>query len=119
LDKFNSDLFISIYQALIEEGAVELVVPGNFPLGCNAAVLGIVNSKKKEDYDESGCLIAYNAFTEYFIEQLKSSIETLKQKHPQAKIIYFDYYNNVKRLYQEPQKYGTLNNYFHFMLSAK
>ncbi|WJX74477.1 acetylajmaline esterase [Trifolium repens] len=92
--------------ALIEEGAVELVVPGNFPLGCNAAVLGIVNSKKKEDYDESGCLIAYNTFTEYFIEQLKNSIETLKQKHPQAKIIYFDYYTNVKRLYQEPQKYG-------------
>ncbi|GAU17305.1 hypothetical protein TSUD_110210 [Trifolium subterraneum] len=92
--------------ALVEEGAVELVVPGNFPLGCNAAVLGIVNSTKKEDYDEHGCLIAYNTFTEYFIEQLKISIETLRQQHPQAKIIYFDYYNDAKRLYQDPQQYG-------------
>ncbi|KAI5408441.1 hypothetical protein KIW84_054321 [Lathyrus oleraceus] len=92
--------------ALLEEGAVELVVPGNFPIGCNAGLLSMVNSKKKEDYDEFGCLISYNTFTEYFNEQLKNSIETLKQKHHQAKIIYFDYYNDAKRLYQAPQQYG-------------
>ncbi|GAU21748.1 hypothetical protein TSUD_328730 [Trifolium subterraneum] len=63
---------LCILFALIEEGAVELVVPGNFPLGCNAAVLGVVNSNKKEDYDEIGCLIAYNTFAEYFNEKLKS-----------------------------------------------
>ncbi|XP_058783867.1 GDSL esterase/lipase At5g45910-like [Vicia villosa] len=91
---------------LIGEGAVELVVPGNFPIGCSAAVLATVNSKKKEDYDEFGCLISYNTFTEYFNEQLKHSIETLKQKHPQAKIVYFDYYNDAKRLYQAPEQYG-------------
>ncbi|XP_058782087.1 GDSL esterase/lipase At5g45910-like [Vicia villosa] len=92
--------------ALIEEGAVELAVPGNFPIGCNAGLLSAVNSKKKEDYDEFGCLISYNTFTEYFNEQLKSSIETLKQMHPQAKIVYFDYYNDAKRLYQAPEQYG-------------
>lgn len=90
---------------MIEEGVVELVVPGNFPMGCNAGLLTNVNSYKKEDYDEFGCLIAYNTLTEYFNGQLKNSLETLRQKHSQVKIIYFDYYNDVKRLYQTPRQY--------------
>ncbi|KAI5408437.1 hypothetical protein KIW84_054317 [Lathyrus oleraceus] len=101
--------------ALLEEGAVELVVPGNFPIGCNAGLLSMVNSKKKEDYDEFGCLISYNTFTEYFNEQLKNSIETLKQKHPQTKIVYFDYYNDAKRLYQAPQQYGFISDKVEFL----
>jgi len=52
-------------------------------------------------------LIAYNSFIKYFNEQLKKSIETLRQKHPQAKIVYFDYYNNAKHLYEAPQQYGV------------
>ncbi|AES71072.2 GDSL esterase/lipase At5g45910 [Medicago truncatula] len=96
--------------ALIEEGAVELVVPGNFPMGCNTDILSKKISQKKEDYDEFGCLIAYNTLIEYFNEQLKKSIETIKQKHPQAKIVYFDYYNDAKRLYQTPQQYGFISD---------
>uniref|UniRef100_A0A1S2Z5E8 GDSL esterase/lipase At5g45910-like n=2 Tax=Cicer arietinum TaxID=3827 RepID=A0A1S2Z5E8_CICAR len=92
--------------ALIEEGAIELVVPGNFPIGCNAAFLTMVNSKKKEDFDEFGCLIAYNNLVEYFNEQLKNALKTLQQKNSQVKIIYFDYYNDAKHLYQAPQQYG-------------
>jgi len=108
-------VFFFYLQSLIKEGAVELVIPGNFPIGCNAGVLTNVISKKKEDYDELGCLIAYNAFAEYYNEQLKNSIETLRHKHPQAKIIYFDYYNNLKRLYQTPQQYGVWSYYFIFL----
>jgi len=82
LEKSNRYLFNDVYQALIEEGAVELVVPGNFPMWCNTDILSNKISQKKEDYDEFGCLIAYNTFIEYFNEQLKKSIETIKQKHP-------------------------------------
>ncbi|WJX34460.1 acetylajmaline esterase [Trifolium repens] len=88
--------------ALIDEGVTELAIPGNFPIGCNAVFLSIVDSKKKEDYDELGCLIAYNTLAEYFNEQLKNAIDTLRKNNPQAKIIYFDYYNND----QAPQQYG-------------
>ncbi|NP_001242867.1 GDSL esterase/lipase At5g45910-like precursor [Glycine max] len=91
---------------LIEEGAVELVVPGNFPIGCNSAVLAIVNSEKKEDYDQFGCLIAYNTFIEYYNEQLKKAIETLRKNNAHVKITYFDYYGATKRLFQAPQQYG-------------
>ncbi|WJX87966.1 acetylajmaline esterase [Trifolium repens] len=92
--------------ALIEEGVTELAIPGNFPIGCNAAFLSIVDSKNKEDYDLLGCLIAYNTLAEYFNEQLKNAIDTLRTNNPQAKIIYFDYYNDAKRLYQASQQYG-------------
>ncbi|KAK7329095.1 hypothetical protein VNO77_23241 [Canavalia gladiata] len=91
---------------LIGEGAVKLVVPGNFPIGCNSAVLTIINSNNKNDYDQFGCLKAYNAFIEYYNEQLKQAIKILKQKNPQVKIIYFDYYGAAKRLFQAPHKYG-------------
>ncbi|KAL5146325.1 GDSL esterase/lipase [Glycine soja] len=56
---------------LIEEGAVNLVIPGNFPIGC---------------------LMAYNAFIKYYNEQLKKAIKILRQENTNAKITYFDYY---------------------------
>lgn len=75
-------------------------------MGCSAGVLTSVNSTIREEFDEFGCFIPFNTLVEYFNEQLKKSIETLKQKYPQAKIVYFDYYNTLKRLYQSPQQYG-------------
>lgn len=113
MNKCNNNFlyFLSICQILIEEGAIELAIPGNFPIGCNAAFLSTVDSKKKEDYDEFGCLIPYNTLVEYFNEQLKNAIEILRQKNPQAKIIYFDYYNDANRLYQTPQQYGMCHYY--------
>ncbi|KAL5146312.1 GDSL esterase/lipase [Glycine soja] len=74
------------------EGAIKLVVPGNFPIGCNYVVLVIVNSDKKDDYDQFGCLTAYNAFIKYYNKQLKKAIETLRHENPNVKITYFDYY---------------------------
>ncbi|XP_061362052.1 GDSL esterase/lipase At5g45910-like [Gastrolobium bilobum] len=92
--------------ALIEEGAVELVVPGNFPIGCNSAVLTVKKSDNKDDYDEFGCLKSCNTLAEYYNEQLKQAIKTLRKKNPQAKIKYFDYFNDAKRLFQAPHQYG-------------
>ncbi|KAL2335856.1 hypothetical protein Fmac_010302 [Flemingia macrophylla] len=76
---------------------VVLVVPGNFPIGCNSAVLATLNTDKEDDYDQFGCLTAYNAFIEYYNEQLKKAIETLRQENPHVRITYFDYYGAAKR----------------------
>ncbi|RDX83462.1 GDSL esterase/lipase [Mucuna pruriens] len=100
------EAIINITTKLIEEGAVKLVVPGNFPIGCNSAVLATVNSDKIDDYDQFGCLKAYNAFIEYYNEQLKKAVDTLRQNNAHVKITYFDYYGAVKRIYQAPQQYG-------------
>ncbi|KAG4996416.1 hypothetical protein JHK82_027222 [Glycine max] len=92
--------------ALIEEGAVEVVVPGNFPIGCNSGVLTVVNSGNKDDYDQFGCLAAYNVFIKYYNWRLNQAIEALRQQKNHVKIIYFDYYGDARRLFQAPQKYG-------------
>ncbi|KAG5080796.1 hypothetical protein JHK86_004861 [Glycine max] len=54
----------------IEERAVEIVVPGNFSIGCNFGVLTIVNNGNKDDYDQFGCLAAYNVFIKYYNQRL-------------------------------------------------
>ena len=70
--------FPFICPTLIEEGAIEVVVLGNFPIGCNFGVLTIVNSGNKDDYDQYGCLVAYNTFIEYYNGHLNQAIETLR-----------------------------------------
>ncbi|RDX68049.1 GDSL esterase/lipase, partial [Mucuna pruriens] len=81
---------------LIEAGVVELVIPGNFPICCIF----------KNDYDQFGCLTIYNTFIEYYNEQLKKVIYTLRESNAHIKITYFDYYGAAKRLFQAPQQYG-------------
>ncbi|XP_068482577.1 GDSL esterase/lipase At5g45910-like [Phaseolus vulgaris] len=93
---------------LIKEGAVQLVVPGNFPIGCNSYLLHTVNSDKKEDYDSFGCLKPYNAAIKYFHEHLRKAVDTLRQQNPHVNITYFDYYDAALRLFQAPEKYDFI-----------
>ncbi|RDX82855.1 GDSL esterase/lipase [Mucuna pruriens] len=89
------EVIIDTIRKLIKEGAVELVVPGNFPIGCNSAILTIVNS------GERGLRPIW-----YYNRQLKKAIKILRQKNLHVKIIYFDYYGAAKRLFQAPRQYG-------------
>ncbi|KAJ0017134.1 hypothetical protein Pint_10439 [Pistacia integerrima] len=92
---------------LIEEGAVELVVPGNLPVGCSAVYMTLFRSPNKADYDpRNGCLKAYNAFAKYHNNKLKDALQTLRLKYPHTKIIYADYYGAAKRFYHAPKRYG-------------
>jgi hypothetical protein len=75
-------------------------------VGCSASLLAVVNTNNTKNYDEFGCFKAFNTVTQYFNDNLISSITTLRETYPDVKIIYFDYYNDAKRLYEEPQKYG-------------
>ncbi|KAH1246279.1 GDSL esterase/lipase [Glycine max] len=59
----------------------------------------------KNDYDQFGCLTTYNAFIEYYNEQLKKPIKTLRQKNSHVKITYLNYYGSTKHLFQAPQQY--------------
>ncbi|KAL3820353.1 hypothetical protein ACJIZ3_006258 [Penstemon smallii] len=91
---------------LIEEGAVELIVPGNLPIGCNAVYLTLFRTPNKAAYDQNGCLKAYNGFSKYHNSQLKLALEKLRQKYPHAKISYADYYGAAMRFIHAPQHYG-------------
>ncbi|TYH13568.1 hypothetical protein ES288_A06G148900v1 [Gossypium darwinii] len=92
--------------ALIEEGAVELMVPGNFPIGCSAVYLTLFESPKKDDYDRHGCLKAFNGFAKYHNNQLKQALDTLRQKYPHVRIFYADYYGAAMRYVHAPLHHG-------------
>ncbi|XP_027105478.1 GDSL esterase/lipase At1g28580-like [Coffea arabica] len=97
----------SAIQELIELGAVTLVVPGNFPIGCSASYLTYYQSSKKQDYDtDTGCIKWLNNFAKYHNQVLQSEINRIRELNPHATIIYADYYNAAMRLYRFPNKYG-------------
>ncbi|KAL0398492.1 UNVERIFIED_CONTAM: GDSL esterase/lipase [Sesamum radiatum] len=91
---------------LIEEGAVELVVAGNLPIGCNAVYLTLFHTDDRTAYDKNGCLKAHNAFSKYHNSQLKLALQNLRQKYPHARISYADYYGASKRFFHVPKRYG-------------
>lgn len=103
------ETIIEATSVLIEEGAVELIVPGNLPIGCSALYLTLFGTTNKAAYDKNGCLKAYNAFSKYHNSQLKLSLEKLREEYPHAKIIYADYYGAAKRLFHAPKHYGFFN----------
>lgn len=100
---------------MIEEGAIELLVPGNLPIGCSAVYLTLFGTTNKDAYDKNGCLKAYNAFSKYHNAKLKLGIENLRKEYPHAKIIYGDYYGAAKRLFHAPKHYGKFMMNFRFL----
>ncbi|XP_057487870.1 GDSL esterase/lipase At5g45910-like [Actinidia eriantha] len=103
------EAIVAATSVLIEEGAVELVVPGNLPIGCSAAYLTLLQSPNKADYDQDGCLKPYNAFYKYHNALLKLALEKLRLRYPHARIIYADYYGAAKRFFHAPLHYGFSN----------
>lgn len=103
------ETIVSATSMLIEEGAVELVVPGNLPIGCNSVYLTLFQTPNKAAYDKNGCLKAYNNFAKYHNAQLQLALEKLRQKYPHAKIIYADYYGAATGFFHTPKHHGFSN----------
>ncbi|XP_020576857.1 GDSL esterase/lipase At5g45910-like [Phalaenopsis equestris] len=94
-------------EGLIERGAVNLVVPGNLPVGCSTAYLTLFATAEKEEYDgRNGCLKKLNAFARYHNEFLRMAMGELRRKHPNARIIYADYYGAAMRFAHAPRHFG-------------
>ncbi|XP_028774892.1 GDSL esterase/lipase At5g45910 isoform X2 [Neltuma alba] len=96
----------NVTSELIAEGAVELVVPGNLPVGCSPLYMTLFMSQNKEDFDKNGCLKNFNAFAQFHNKQLNLALDTLRKKNPQVRIIYADYYGAAKRFIHKPQHFG-------------
>ncbi|KAL1289101.1 hypothetical protein HN51_057918 [Arachis hypogaea] len=91
---------------LIDLGAQTLLVPGNFPLGCNYIYLSMFKTEDSEAYDQIGCLKWLNKFAEYYNKQLYGEINRLQVLHPNVNIIYADYYHAALQIYQSPTHFG-------------
>lgn len=112
--KFSIFIFL---QALLAEGAVTFVVPGNFPIGCHASYLTIYQSQDSNEYDASGCLKWLNGFAQLHNHLLQDELNRLREIYPHAKIMYADYYNAAIDLFRIPDQLGKFtycNTYFKF-----
>ncbi|CAA0400516.1 GDSL esterase/lipase [Arabidopsis thaliana] len=78
---------------VIRAGAVNVVVPGNFPVGCFPIYLTSFPVKDTKDYDDNGCLTHLNEFAMDHNNQLQEAIASLRKEFPDVAIVYGDYYN--------------------------
>ncbi|XP_042032624.1 acetylajmalan esterase-like [Salvia splendens] len=87
----------------IEMGAVRLVVPGNFPIGC----LPIYKTAfQGAPLNEQNCVTELNEFAEYHNKLLQEAILKLKQENPNIVIVYGDYYNAYQDLLRKGKERG-------------
>ncbi|XP_057465115.1 acetylajmalan esterase-like [Actinidia eriantha] len=91
---------------VISYGAVRVVVPGNFPIGCMPIYLTAFQTNNSAAYDEHHCLKHLNNFSIYHNDQLKQAIEELKREYPNAVIVYGDYYNAFEWLFRRAPYLG-------------
>ncbi|XP_050367995.1 GDSL esterase/lipase At2g27360-like [Argentina anserina] len=99
----------STIKELIELGAVTLLVPGNFPIGCLSIFLTRFESPDENQYDSStGCLNWLNEFAAYHNDQLQTELSWIRKLYPNVNIIYADYYNALMRLYYSPDQFGFI-----------
>lgn len=96
VDGLNFPLFVSFsscLQRVISLGAVQVVVPGNFPIGCVPIFLTAFQTTNATAYDKNQCLKDLNEFAVFHNQYLKQAISILKKENPETKIVYADYYN--------------------------
>ncbi|XP_028076186.1 GDSL esterase/lipase At5g03980-like [Camellia sinensis] len=74
-------------------GAMRVVVPGNFPMGCLPIFLTTLPSVGPGAYDDLGCLHSLNEFAMFQNNYLQGALGSLRQEFPQVVILYADYYS--------------------------
>ncbi|KAK4488656.1 hypothetical protein RD792_004425 [Penstemon davidsonii] len=93
-------------QRVIEYGAIRVVVPGIFPLGCFPYHLTKFETKNIGAYDEYHCLNNLNDLSKIHNQKLQEAIEEVKIEHPDVTIVYGDYYNAYLTLLRNSQQLG-------------
>ncbi|KAL3832901.1 hypothetical protein ACJIZ3_007637 [Penstemon smallii] len=93
-------------ERVIEYGAIRVVVPGIFPLGCFPYHLTKFETKKVAAYDEYNCLKNLNDLSKIHNQKLQKAIEEVKKEHPGVTIVYGDYYNAYLALLRNSQQLG-------------
>ncbi|GFZ07071.1 SGNH hydrolase-type esterase superfamily protein [Actinidia rufa] len=86
-------------ERVIHYGAVRVVVPGNFAIGCMPIYLTAFQTNDSAAYDEHHCLKQLNNFSVYHNNQLQEAIEDLKREYPNVVIVYGDYYHAFQWLF--------------------
>ncbi|PIA55900.1 hypothetical protein AQUCO_00700313v1 [Aquilegia coerulea] len=80
-------------KSLIDLGATQLVVPGNFAIGCLPVYLTIFKTNNLASYDHNNCLRNLNKLAMYQNQYLQKALTSLRLQYPKVVILYADYYN--------------------------
>ncbi|ONK74804.1 uncharacterized protein A4U43_C03F10310 [Asparagus officinalis] len=97
---------VNATKEVIDLGAAQVVVPGNFPIGCMPIYLTAFGSKNQEDYDENNCLKDLNAFSLFHNAKLQEALGDLRKTYPYVHIKYADYYRAFMYLIENASALG-------------
>nr|CAB3504971.1 unnamed protein product [Digitaria exilis] len=98
MDVAKASLLVWNTREVIELGATQIIIPGNFPIGCSPSYLSLFSGSSAADLDDRGCLKSYNAFAQHHNEQLQEAIDDLRKANTDVTIIYADYYGAFMHL---------------------
>jgi phospholipase/lecithinase/hemolysin len=96
-------------QEVVNLGARTVLVPGNFPIGCVPQYLSMFQSSSSNassDYDQYGCLVWFNDFSQKHNQLLRQEVGRLRSQNPGVQIIFADYFGAAMQFVQNPKNYG-------------
>ncbi|PIA31500.1 hypothetical protein AQUCO_04900062v1 [Aquilegia coerulea] len=91
---------------LIDLGATQLVVPGNFPIGCFPIYLNAFESDPSMTFDGNSCIKELNELAMYQNQYLQRALEELREEKPDVVILYADYYKAFQNVFDQASQFG-------------
>ncbi|XP_074267698.1 GDSL esterase/lipase At5g03980-like [Silene latifolia] len=95
---------------IIDLGATQIAIPGNFPIGCVPIYLTLFKTNDSDKYDKRDCLKEYNKLAKFHNDKLKDAIEDLEESYPDISIEYMDYYGAFREIIRHPTEFGFDKN---------
>ncbi|XP_022952109.1 acetylajmalan esterase-like [Cucurbita moschata] len=93
-------------ERVINYGAFQVIVPGNFPIGCLPIFLAGFQTDDATAYDELHCLKDLNNLAIYHNTHLNDAIKSFRKENPNVNIVYGDYYNALLWVLREASSLG-------------
>ncbi|WOL10346.1 GDSL esterase/lipase [Canna indica] len=95
---------VSTIEDLIKTGANTILVAGLYPMGCMSAYNtqstdGLIDPK-------TGCNNNVNELAKYHNSLLQEELDKLSKVHPQAKILFVNYYDIMMPFFETPKEFG-------------
>ncbi|KAK4378966.1 hypothetical protein RND71_000828 [Anisodus tanguticus] len=100
------ELRAMVPETIVGFGAVRIVIPGNFPIGCIPNLLTTFLTTNSTAYDEYDCLKDLNNLAILYNDHLQKAIQELEKDYPKIILIYGDYYNAYQWLLQNATSLG-------------
>lgn len=94
-----------------------MLVPGIPLRGCVPCIVAKYSNNRTTEYDDEnlGCVDWLNEPARYHNELLQQELNRIQTMHPHVSIIYADYYNNMKRIYESPNQFGIFSLFIIFI----